>query len=224
MENASKALLMAGGMLIALMIIGALLLMFNQIGDYEKAQTSSEKVSQVADFNKEYVKYTYDDIKGYDLISLINKAIDFNEKEVPVSNSVDYDKKITIKVNNINNNKKTSFIGKYGVSGEASLFKNDTYIIKDSTNELSKSISKFSGLETKYSLGVMSKLSANYDSIKNGEKTIKEVTGRDIEGISIKEIEQYREYSEFKNSTFRSDADPIYDGEQVSILSFKFVK
>ena len=36
MENASKALLMAGGMLIALLVIGALLLAFNQIGDYEK--------------------------------------------------------------------------------------------------------------------------------------------------------------------------------------------
>lgn len=219
MENASKALLMAGGILIALMIIGALLLMFNQIGDYEKAQSSSEKVSQVADFNKEYIRYTYDDIKGYDLISLINKAIDFNGKEIPVSNSVDYDKKITIKVNNMN-----GFVAKYGVNGTASLFKQKQYEIKDSSNELSKAILKFSELETKYTLGVMSKLSADYDTIKNGEKTIKEVTGRDIKDISIKEIEQYREYSEFKNSTFRSDADPEYDGEQVVGLSFKFVK
>lgn len=81
MENASKALLIAGGMLIALLVIGALVLMFNQIGDYEKAQSSNKKVSQVAEFNKEFIKYTYDDIKGYELISLINKAIDFNGKK-----------------------------------------------------------------------------------------------------------------------------------------------
>ena len=74
MENASKALLMAGGMLIALLIIGALLLVFNQIGDYEKAQTTSEKTSQVADFNKEYAKYSGDNIKGYDVITIINKG------------------------------------------------------------------------------------------------------------------------------------------------------
>lgn len=219
MENASKALLMAGGMLIALMIIGALLLMFNQIGDYEKAQTTNKKVSQVADFNKEYVKYTYDNIKGYELISLINKAIDFNEKEVPVSNSVDYDKKITIKVT-----LGKSFADKYGVDGKLTIFSIKPYEIQYSSSDFAQAISKFSGLETKYSLGVMSKLSANYDSIKNNEKTIKEVTGIDIKDMSINEIEQYREYSEFKNSTFRSDADPIYDGEQVSILSFKFVK
>lgn len=35
MENASKFLLMAGGILIALLVISALVLMFNQIGDYE---------------------------------------------------------------------------------------------------------------------------------------------------------------------------------------------
>lgn len=234
MENASKALLMAGGIFIALMIIGALLLMFNQIGDYEKAQSSNEKVSQVADFNKEFVKYTYDDIKGYDLISLINKAIDFNGKS-GVGNSVDYDKKITIKVT-----LGKSFADKYGVDGKLTIFNIKQYEVKDSNSDFAKAILNFSELETKYSLGVMSKLSANYDSIKtyenlkkqnkseneinlSGGKSIKEVTGRDIT-IPIKEIEQYREYSEFKSSTFRSDAEPEYDGEQVIGLSFKFVK
>ena len=80
MENASKALLMAGGMLIALLVIGALLLAFNQIGDYEKGKSSMVKSSQVADFNKEFGKYAGDDIKGYDILTIINKAIDFNLK------------------------------------------------------------------------------------------------------------------------------------------------
>ena len=96
MENASKALLMAGGMLIALLVIGALLLAFNQIGDYEKGKSSMTKSSQVADFNKEFGKYSGDDVKGYDLITLINKAIDFNSKEgttKETANSVDYSKK-----------------------------------------------------------------------------------------------------------------------------------
>ena len=57
MENASKALLMAGGVLIALLIISALILMFNQIGDYEKAQDASKKDSQLAEFNKDFERY-----------------------------------------------------------------------------------------------------------------------------------------------------------------------
>ena len=44
MENASKALLMAGGILIALLIIGALLLMFNQISTYKQSESSNQKV------------------------------------------------------------------------------------------------------------------------------------------------------------------------------------
>lgn len=217
MENASKALLMAGGMLIALLIISALILMFNQISDYQKAQSSSEKNLQLVDFNKEYTQYTYDDIKGYELISLINKAIDFNTKEA-VSNSVDYDKKITI---NVTLGK--SFANKYGVDGKLKIFKITPYEIKDSSSDFAQAITKFSGLETKYTLGVMSKLSSNYDSIKSGDKTIVDVTGRDID-ISIEEIEQYREYSEFKNSTFRSKSDPEYDDGQVVELSFEFIK
>ena len=39
MENASKALVMAGGILIALLVIGALLLMFNQVSDYQRSGT-----------------------------------------------------------------------------------------------------------------------------------------------------------------------------------------
>ena len=233
MENASKALMMAGGILIALLIISALILMFNQIGDYEKGKSSSEKISQLVDFNKEFTKYTYDDIKGYELISVINKAIDFNEKEA-VGNSVDYEKKITINVD------MRGFIEKYGVSGEASLLKQNKYIINNSNNPLANVITTFSGLEKTYTLGVMSKLSANYDAIKTyqtldrqgktpdeikiqGGKSIKEVTGRDID-IELEDIEKYREYSEFKNSTFRTDSDPEYDNGQIVGLSFKFIK
>ena len=66
MENASKALLMAGGILIALLVIGSVLLMFNQIGNYRRANTDSEKSSQIADFNKDFVRYADgEEIKGW---------------------------------------------------------------------------------------------------------------------------------------------------------------
>ena len=98
MENASKALLIAGGMLIALLIIGALVLMFNQIGDYEKGQQGIEKTSEIAEFNKDFVRYTDGNIKGVDIISLANKVINFNSKD-GISNSIDHNYKITLKIN-----------------------------------------------------------------------------------------------------------------------------
>ena len=226
MENASKALIMAGGMLIALLIIGALVLVFNQIGDYEKVQTSSKKSSQIADFNKELSKYSGDNVKGYDMITLINKAIDFNSKDGSTgeANSVDYDKKITIELTNMK-----TFTNKYGVSGAMTLFKKSEY----KNSELIDVIKQFNSIQNKYNLTVkqISTLSANYDSIAFTEKdkqnnpdkkTIKELIGRDL-SISQNEINQYREYSEFKNSTFKN-TDMQYDGAQIVSLKFEFVE
>lgn len=227
MENASKALLIAGGMLIALLVIGALLLAFNQIGDYEKGKSSMTKSSQVADFNKEFGKYSGDDIKGYDLITLVNKAIDFNSKEgtnKETANSVDYSKKITITLNGMDNFKKN-----YGVDGDTTLFKLKSY----KNQELINVINEFNKIQNNYNLSVkeISSLSANYDSIaftnddkkKNPDKkTIKELIGRDL-SISEKEVKQYREYSEFKSSAFKN-TDIKYDGDQIVELDFEYIK
>lgn len=224
MENASKALLMAGGMLIALLIIGALLLVFNQIGDYEKAQTSNEKASQVADFNKEFIRFV-DDVHGYDLITVINKVIDFNKKdgstgnEKDIGNSVDYSKKITVKITNMNTFKKD-----IGVNGKSALLSGnrDTYTEPGENKELIEAINKFSTMEKQYTLGAMSKLSANYDAIESGDKSIQDVIGKKID-ISTDDIAKYREYSEFKSATFKG-SDTKYDGDQIVELTFEYVK
>ena len=77
MENASKALLIAGGILIAVIIISLLVVMFTQIGDYQKSQSSGSKESQLAEFNRDFERYTEDEIRGVDLVSLINKIHDW---------------------------------------------------------------------------------------------------------------------------------------------------
>lgn len=228
MENASKALIMAGGILISLLVIGALILTFNQLSYYQKSESTSEKTSQLADFNKEYVQYTYDDIKGYELISLINKVIDFNQKD-GVGNSVDYDSKITIKVNNID-----GFKTKYAVEKSSSLFTKNSYTIASGNTEFSDIINKFRTMETTYTLASMNKLSANYDTLeatKNQdeyEAKMKEIVGKVVKSssgtITLKEIEQYRQYSEFKTSTFTPSEPKYYGNGQIKEMSFEFVK
>ena len=54
MENASKALIMAGSVLIALMIIGALLLMINNLSSYQETDTKTARDAQVVEFNNQY--------------------------------------------------------------------------------------------------------------------------------------------------------------------------
>ena len=228
MENASKALIMAGGILIALLVIGALVLMFNQLSYYQRTETDSEKTQQLADFNKEYLKYTYDDIKGYELISLVNKVIDYNIKE-EVGNSVDYTKKITVVIN------MKEFKSKYGVKNITSLFTKDTYTINNSNTIFSADLNNFRSMENTYTLSAMNKLSANYDTLKQAkaenqnsyETKIKEIVGEVVKNnsgntISLTEIEQYREYSEFKSSTFKPGNVEYHNNGQVKQLSFEF--
>ena len=221
MENASKFLLMAGGILIALLVISALVLMFNQIGDYEKGKSNTEKVSQVADFNKEFMVFTYDNIQGTDIISLANKIVNFNSKS-GMQNSINYDKKIKLYLNFGNKNKSGSFAYKLG--GNPVIFTKDPYFIENYSSEFLQLISKYMEYDNKFSIKVMNRLSANYSSLQDGTKTIKDVTGRsDISQDIIKDIPKYREYSEFKGSTFKNTKIE-YDGEQIKNMYFEFVK
>lgn len=225
MENASKALVMAGGILIALLVVGALMLMINQVSYYQKSESTSEKAQQQAEFNKEYVQFTYGDVKGYELISLVNKVINYNSKEA-VGNSVDYSLKITVNIDMVGTT--TSFAQKYGINGNTALFKKK-YTISNGNTNFYDDISKYRELENKYSLSIMSKLSANYDKLKEVEgkndeyaNAMKEITGRAGVNVGIKDIEKYREYSEFKTSTFKPGEVKYHSNGQVKEMSFEF--
>lgn len=85
MENASKALIMAGGMLIAVLTISLVVYVFNVISSNYKTQDDIEAVEQITAFNQEYESYNRKLLRGTDIISLCNKAIDNNTKYSDVS-------------------------------------------------------------------------------------------------------------------------------------------
>ena len=59
MENATKALIISGSVLIALMIIGALLLMFNSLSSYQETNIQGTREAQVIEFNNQYETYNH---------------------------------------------------------------------------------------------------------------------------------------------------------------------
>lgn len=215
MENASKALMIAGGILIALMILGALLLMFTQISSYQKRNADSEKNAQIATFNQDFAKYADEkSLKGVEIISLANKVVDYNQKN-GITNYIDYEKKITLNV------KLTGF----ATGSRSELFGRTTsYTITDSSNDFVKAIKKFSDLEKKYTLASMGMLKSNYNNILSGAKTILEVTGKNMPEITINDIAKYIEYTELKSSKFKPSEAPKYQDGQIVGLSFEFVK
>lgn len=78
MENASRALIIAGGMLIAMLIVGLLVFGYTQIRTAQQSQEDAEEVEQLADFNERFEAYNRTTVRGYQIISLGNLVYDTN--------------------------------------------------------------------------------------------------------------------------------------------------
>ena len=238
MENASKALLMAGGILIALLVISALVLMFNQIGAYGKSQEEMKKNSQIVEFNKDFERYLDDKgIDGTDIISLMNKVINYNNKAKKggVENSIDYSIKMTITISNLD-----EFNYKYAYSNNSNkIFKFDSYTIGDDNalgNQLKSDLEAERKIET---IGIspdkLKQLSGMYDgsNVEEVREKLIEITKDNKYNNwpnnnmqpSTEALKKYRQYWEFKTSKFLPDGDPIYaTNGQITQISFKFYK
>lgn len=81
MENATKALLIAAGILLVVMILSLLVYGYNQMSNYYSAEHDAKTIKQLADFNKVFLNYNREKIRGTEMISLMNRVIDYNERQ-----------------------------------------------------------------------------------------------------------------------------------------------
>ena len=84
MENASKALLMVGGVLIAIIIIAVLVRSYSSISMFQKAQLSEEEHAQLIAFNEQYTKYLGQYVYGTEVITVINKTLNNKSHKITV--------------------------------------------------------------------------------------------------------------------------------------------
>lgn len=80
MENASKALVMAGGILISMLVIGLLVFFFNNLSELQNIKQSDSEVEAITEFNKQYDVYARN-VYGSELLSIANKIRDYNKRE-----------------------------------------------------------------------------------------------------------------------------------------------
>ena len=81
MDNAVKALEMAGGVLIAILILSLFVYMFNQVSYNQAMQNQNEEAKRIEAFNKKYEAYNKNILYGSDVISVINMGINNNSEE-----------------------------------------------------------------------------------------------------------------------------------------------
>ena len=78
MENASKALLIAGGVLISIIVISTFILGMRKIAAFQETQADAKVEQQTLEFNNLYESYNRNNIRGNDIISLMNRIVDYN--------------------------------------------------------------------------------------------------------------------------------------------------
>lgn len=96
MENATKALVMAGSILISIIIVAILLYAFNVIKQYPEEQEEQAEIEQLSKFNTEYESYNKEKMYGTDIITVLNKAN--NNNMLYADNEGVYDIDIEIKL------------------------------------------------------------------------------------------------------------------------------
>lgn len=82
MEHANKAIIMAFGMLVAVMILGTIVWVFTKLKVLPMQDDDADTIEQRRLFNQEYEVYDKKIMYGVDIISVLNKAQSNNEKYV----------------------------------------------------------------------------------------------------------------------------------------------
>ena len=102
MENATKALEMAGSVLIGVLLLGCILFAYSQMSELKDTEHKSEVAEQAKDFNQDYEAYNRNNLYGSDMFSLANMIEDYNKKEADGKAYGKIEMKITLKTQIIN--------------------------------------------------------------------------------------------------------------------------
>lgn len=80
MENASKALMIAGAVLLAILVVSLLIYFFSQPGNMYSSINDREEARTLQEFNSQYESFNRNNLYGADIVSVINKVNDNKKK------------------------------------------------------------------------------------------------------------------------------------------------
>ena len=230
MENASKALVMAGSVLLALIVIGAFMLMLTNLTDYQEKTDTVIEQQQIVEFNNQFSTYDRTNLRGNDMLSLMNRIIDYNTRKTV--EGVGF-QKMEIIIKGID--KKILEAIRYDTTGPNLLIKKNTY----TQDNLSEIVEKPQELENKYQKKYIIQLVNNiskYMDIYNSGVSInqkikkideqkwlpKTVTSYGSIDSVKNDILIYYEYLQFKRTYFDSTGETKYDKNTGRIIEMNF--
>ena len=205
MENASKALMFAGIILITLMVISAVVFMYRDLTSVKRQESENQKVEEIAEFNKSFESYEKD-LKGAQIFSLANKITDYNNKYA----GKDGYKEITLTVHTDRGNKDAQNYTELQASVDQMInekYKSSKYLEalyevrnnENSTDEKTRTQVEQTKKELKKELG--DKYNAAYQNVRN-------------------DWNEYSKYKDLKNRIYKSDGITYYSNGRIESMTY----
>lgn len=210
MENAAKALTIAGGVLIAVMLAVLVYYVFTQWGESQKMQQEDVDTVKIEEFNKSYLSYEKV-LYGSELLGLVNKMSDYN-----ISDDVRYnaygtmDLKVEIKLLSGSTDNLFNRTGTYNLS-----------TIKRTIDKvMNDTVEKYKGNVSDSKWEYLAKSSNNSEQSFNDLCTELKISS----SVNRRELQEaakeYYKYVQFKRMKFKHKETTFYDTGRVKMMSF----
>ena len=208
MENSAKAIIIAGGMFILIMVITLLVIFGRSLSSYMQDQHDKEMVKQITEFNNKFANYQGTELRGNELISVLNRVIDYNALE---AGEYGYDP-VLVEIDLVDRNALDSVI-KFNSTDENFLFKKNVSKIKnskDSDDELKTISQKGTTILSKYS-----------DKEKYPDNYIPRLTDTKLQKLSaeISNIAQEKDNSSWLNKYDEENRKTVYNSTRAKKLT-----
>lgn len=224
MENATKALLIAAAVFMVVLVLSLLMIFWDDVSIYFTARHDEKMLQQLIEFNNKFSGYDGKEIRGNELVSIMNRIIDYNNYQAdlegyqPITITIDLVRKDDFKYGTEASNGSQSIIPNYGKITNRT---GNPYSVMDS--ELIKVATISTSLVSFYN---------NTGKIPNLTDTKLQKMSAGIDTIVIDDDPDFNGYDDEYKEELRYNRDKFltkvlgYDVSDVSIISNKekFIK
>lgn len=209
-------------MLLVILIISLLVYAWGLFSKYQASRDSLVDIEDTAKFNEQFTNYDRNDVQGYELLSLINKVVDYNFRKSNDSEAKSDDKyrPITIIIN-LGDINKRNILTKDGTIRLFTGNGNLTYTQSNTINQLNDIISFARETEDRYGgADSATRIAKSIDSIFLTDSTIEEnqrkygITADESWNNAIKKFKSYSTNkttnAEINNRTLESEKGRVY--------------
>lgn len=219
MENASRALIIAGSVLISLVVISSLIWMFQSIKSWQKVEATSEEEQKMLEYNKQIETYNRAGLYGSEIMSLANLIQDYNKRQADLKGYQPIALKITIKqITGAKYMTQTEYSNYENLINQFEKLDKQVSTKRDKIIYAGKSAQKISSMRDVELIALIKEKEGNHLSEEQIEGKVEQLKNEANEYSNLKS-----ELMQFKNKLFKVPT-VVYDQYNGRVKSMTFVE